>query len=233
VTTAAGEPLDQDLVALRAGTVLPAGTDESQVPPGAMGLTDYRYDLPLVEPALAGTSARRLAGAIEELSEGALRCVPLSGGWDAETVVRVVERGRSIDARLIANIRSGLLWGSRPGLQLVLGWLDGVDLLDLPAPPPPADWDVGHFVELVSTIRGRAHGRAFVVVHDSYPTLGWDGHHLQPPDALAAALERGDGHGGGVLLVVRAEHSKAAVALGAGLGLDIEMWDNGTGDTRR
>jgi hypothetical protein len=213
-------------VALRARTVLPAREDEPQVPPGAVSLTDYRHPLPLVEPELAGTSAADLAAALEELSDGRVGCVPLSGdAWGGGIVERLVDRARSIDARLIANIRTGRLWGSRPPAELLIAWLEGDDL---PAPPPEADWDVGHFVELSAVVRGRAREHALIVVRDSYPTLGWDGHHLQPPDVVAAALRRDDGHGGGVLAVVPGERADDAVALAAELGLDIEMWDNGT-----
>ena len=235
MTSADGETVDQDLVALRAGTVLPACGEHPahpphaagpQVPPGAESLVDYRFALPRAEPAVAGTSAPDLAAAIEELSGGALRCVPLSSGaWDGGIVEALVDRARSIDARLIANIRTGRLWGSRPPAELLVAWLDGDDL---PEHPPDADWDVGHFVELAALVRGRARGQALIVVRDSYPTLGWDGHHLQPPDVVAAALRRDDGHGGGVLAVVPGERADEAIALAAELGLDIEMWDNGT-----
>ena len=50
-----GEPLDQDLVALRAGTVLPVREDGPQVPPGALSITAYRYELPRVDPAASGS----------------------------------------------------------------------------------------------------------------------------------------------------------------------------------
>jgi hypothetical protein len=219
----AGEPLDQDLVAMSAGTMLPVRTDGPQVPPGAVSLTDYRHALALVEPEVAGTSAAGLADAIEELSCGALRCVPLSGSWDSDVVERLVQSAGATGARLIANIRSGRLWGSHPPLELLLAWLDG---RDLPEPPPEAEWDVGHFVELRSLVGGT--DRALVVVRDSYPTLGWMGHHLQPPEIVAAALTRGDGHSGGVLAVLAPERAPQIVALATSLELDTEMWDNGT-----
>src|SRR5436305_1825430 len=73
----------------------------------------------------------------------------------------------------------------------------------VPGPPPPADWDVGHFIELRSLVRGT--GGALVVVRDSYPSLGWMGHHLQPPTVVARALTRGDGHEGGLLVVLAPE----------------------------
>jgi hypothetical protein len=67
-----------------------------------------------------------------------------------------------------------------------------------------------------------------VLVVDSYPTLGWKGRHLQPPAALAAALDRGDGREGGVLGVAARERAGALEELARGIGLDIGFWDNGT-----
>jgi hypothetical protein len=56
--------------------------------------------------------------------------------------------------------------------------------------------------------------------------LGWDGHYLQPPRVLADALQRGDGRGGGVLLVVPGERRADAARIAGELALDVEMWDN-------
>jgi hypothetical protein len=217
------EPLDQDSVALHAGTVLPAQEIGPQVPPGAPNLRDYRYELPRVEPAQAGTAPAGLAAAMETMSDGLLRCVPLRGSWDGEIVERLVEGAASLRARLLANVRSGKLWGSRPDVDALLAALDG---RAVPGPPPPADWDVGHFIELRSLVRGT--GGALVVVRDSYPSLGWMGHHLQPPIAVARALTRGDGHEGGVLVVLAPERVGEIERLASELSLDTEMWDNGT-----
>jgi hypothetical protein len=210
-----GVDVDQDAVALRAGTSLPLG-DEGEVPPGAMSKQDYRCQLPRVEPEQAGTSAQGLATAIQELSAGQLVCVPLSGQWTASAVEGLFES----DARLIANLQTGLLWGSHPSADTLLAALDG----NLPSEPPPADWDVGHFVELLGLARGR--GGSLVMVRDSYPTLGYEGVHLQPPVTLASALNRYDGRQGGVLAVAEAQHEDAARRLASELGLKTEMWDN-------
>jgi hypothetical protein len=215
-----GEPLDQDLVALRAGTTLPAVELGPQVPPGAVNLRDYRFELPRVEQAHSGTPASRLATTIEELSGGRLRCLPLSGEWSPSTVEGLVAGATEIRVRLIANLRTGRLWGSRPRLEALLAVLDGAEVAD----PPAADWDVGHFVELLSLLRGRR--GALVVVRDSYPSLGWEGVHLQPPDALAAALNRGDGRGGGVLAVAAPAATAEVGQLASGLGLEVKIWDN-------
>jgi hypothetical protein len=212
--------LDQDLVAFHAGTGLPARVAGPEVPPGAVDLLDYRYDLPRVEPERAGTSAPGLAGAIEELSGGELACVPVRGDWSAAAVEGLVGGVASWDVRLIANLRTGHLWGSRPPVESLLGVLDGAPPPDAPA----ADWDVGHYVELVQLLRGRR--GALVLVRDSYPSLGWGGLYLQPVAALADALLRGDGREGGVLAVGPPEAAAEAGRLVAQLGLQSELWDN-------
>ncbi len=217
-----GEAIDQDLIAARAGTILPAAEEGPAVPPGARSLRGYRYDLAHGEAADTGTAAEALAEAIEAAGSGSLRCLGVRGAWTAERVERLVDAAPSRGARLLANLRTGSLWASRPPLAALLAALDGA----APAAPPPADWDVGHFVELARLVRGG--GGSLVLVVDSYPELGWDGHHLQPPAALAAALERGDGHEGGVLAVAPAARAAAFRDLARELGLEIGFWDNGT-----
>ncbi len=217
-----GEPIDEDLVALRAGTVLPDAHTDAGVPPGAVSHAAYRYALPTAPIERSGTSAAALGRVIEAASVGALRCLPLRGVWNADRVERLVDEARDLGARLIANLRTGRLWGSWPPFGVLLAELEGRPVQD-PAP----DWDVGHFVELEMLIRGPL--RSLVVVHDSYLQLGWDGRHLQPPRVLAAALLRGDGREGGVLAVVPQARVEAALAVAAEIGLDIRTWNNGTG----
>jgi hypothetical protein len=208
-----GFEADEDTVALRAGSVLPADP-EGSVPPGETSRTDYRYDLPTAPPAESGTAAEPLAAAIESLSDGVLRAVPLRGLWTADRVERLVDNA---DARLLANIQTGPLWGTRPSLETVIEELAGGD-----AEGPPSAWDVGHFVELVTRVG------SFVLVRDSYPSFGWNARHLQPLRAVAAALQRDDGREGGVLAIVPAEDAPRLEALAAQLGLDVATWDNGT-----
>jgi hypothetical protein len=127
------------------------------------------------------------------------------------------------DATLVANVRTGAFWGSRPDPATVLAHLRGERV-----EPPPADWDVGHFVNLAALVRGPA--ADLVVVRDTYQELGLAGHHLQPPDRVAAALRRDDGHEGGVLAI-------AAAAIAGRLrdrlereGFELRHWHNGTPD---
>jgi hypothetical protein len=217
-----GEPIDEDLVALRAGTVVPDMHSDAGVPPGAVSRAAYRYNLPVAPIAQSGTSVRGLIEVIEAASGGELRCVPMSGAWTVDRVERLVDEAREFGCRLIANLRTGRLWGSRPPVAVLLGELEGRPVQD-----PAADWDVGHFVELKMLIRGPV--RSLVVVHDSYPSLGREGRHLQPPRVLVAALLRGDGREGGVLAVAPSACVDAAIGLATELGLDIRTWNNGTG----
>jgi hypothetical protein len=217
-----GEAIDEDLIAFRAGTTLPDSSTDAGVPPGALSRAAYRYALPTAPVAQSGTSARALGEAIEAASGDQLRCVQMRGAWNVERVERLLDEARDLGARLIANLRTGLLWGSRPPVEVLLAELEGRPVQD-----PAADWDVGHFVDLEMLIRGPR--RSLVVVHDSYPSLGWSGRHFQPPRVLAAALLRDDGREGGVLAVVPAARAEAAKALVAEIGLDMRPWNNGTG----
>ena len=217
----AGEPIDEDLIALRAGSVIPDDPAEGSVPRGASNRTDYRFELPVLPAADSGTAAGALAGAIEAAAEGTLCCVPLRGPWSAERIDGLVERGRGLGARLLANGRTGRLWGSRPSQEALLAELHGRR-----PPDVPPDWDVGHFFELSLLLRGP--GGTLVLVRDSYPSLGWGGQHLQPPRAIVAALDRGDGREGGVLAVVPVERAVAMRELAEALALEIGIWDNGT-----
>lgn len=212
-----GTAIDQDLVAQHAGTAVAPGPD---VPPGATSLRDYRCPLPVAGPDRAGTSARGLASAIALLSAGVLECTPLHGSWRAQVVEQLLESTPRLGARLIANLRAGRLWHSRPPLQALLAELAA----EPHAEAPGFEWDVGHFVELLTLVRGRA--GALVVVRDSYPMLGWSAHHPQPPRTIAEALTRGDGREGGVLAVTASGRAGAVGELAGELGLEIGFWEN-------
>jgi hypothetical protein len=219
-----GEPIDQDRVALEAGTTLPDGGPHECVPPGEASRRDYRIELPpAVGPEEGGTSSVSLAAAIERLADGRLEVIPVAGPWTAASVVAVVRAAAEVspEALLVANIRTGRLWSARPSPAALLAYLAGGD-----AGGGQPDWDTGHFVNLAGAVCAEA--RALVLVRDSYRSLGWAAHHLQPADAFAAALERGDGHEGGVLCVAPAADAAALrERLGAG-GLLLRHWRNGT-----
>ena len=224
--SAAGHAASQEEVALRAGTTLAEGDPAGWLPPGASPRTDYEATIPVArDEASAGTSATGVARSIEELSGSALAVVPVAGPWSADTVVSLVETAaaKAPECALIANLRTGHLWGARPPARLLLDYL-----LGRPVQAPPPDWDSGHFLTIAACVAGP--GGVLIVLRDTYPQLGWDGYHLQPARAVAAGLERGDGHEGGVLCALPA---RAADALAGRLGeadFELRHWDNGTPD---
>jgi hypothetical protein len=93
---------------------------------------------------------------------------------------------------------------------------------------PPPDWDCGHFLTIAACVGGP--GGTLVVLRDTYPQLGWNGYHLQPAGAVAAALERGDGHEGGVLCVCEARVAEALAGRLGEAGFELRHWDNGSPD---
>ena len=218
---AAGIDADQEAVALAAGAILPGGDPQTHVAPGATPRFDYRVELPLAaDPATAGTAAPPLAAAIERLSTGTLAAIEVAGPWSGEHVCALLDVAAG-DAILIANVRTGPFWGSHPDPAVVLEHLAGGN-----PEPPPSDSDVGHFVELAALVRGSA--GALVVVRDTYRELGVNGHHLQPPERVAAALRRDDGSEGGVLVVCAGGGAEGMRATLGDEGFELRGWDNGT-----
>ena len=85
IAATGGEPLDQDAVALAAGSVIAAA--HGSLPHGETGRRDYRLEIPVIDdPDVSGTTAAGVREAVEELSEGRLAAVPLAGPWSAETL---------------------------------------------------------------------------------------------------------------------------------------------------
>jgi glutamine synthetase len=219
-----GEPIDQDVVALAAGSVVGLHTDPAILPFDERGRRDYRLELPFVEDSsVSGTTATGLAAAVQTLSAGRLAVIPFSGPWTPETLDGLFELSAALErpVTLLANLATRHLWGSHPRAEELLAYL-----LDGESTGPPPDWDVGHFVCVIGRVRGPA--GSFYGVADTYPSLGSGGVHLQPRERLAAAIDRRDMPAGGVLVVVDIEDA-SAVRSGAGaLGLIEGIWDNGT-----
>ncbi len=234
-----GEPIDQDAVALAAGSVVSAHQDPGNLPHGEPGRRDYRLALPFVEDAtVSGTTAAGVVGAIERLAGGALAAIPYGGPWTAQTLDGLFELVAALDrpVTLIANLATHHLWGGRARLDQLLDHLyEGAQS------GPPPDWDVGHFVCVFGRVRGP--GGSLYGVADTYPSLGRGGVHMQPAERLAAAIERRDrsretlasgehprfGQPAGGVVVVLAADDAARVRAGAReLGLREGIWDNGT-----
>lgn len=224
--TAFGHPTEQEQVARRAGTTLATGDPSNWLPPGAKPRTDYRISPPVaVDEARAGTSARGLARAVEELSGAGLAAIPVAGPWTGEAVELLVQvvHETGIACVLVANLRTGRLWGSRPHPGPLLDYLLGHTVASL-----MPDWDAGHFLQVLACVRGP--GGALVVLRDTYPQLGWDGHHLQPAKVVAEALERGDNFEGGILCVCEAACSEVLRDRLGASGFDLRHWKNGSTD---
>jgi len=220
-----GEPLDQDAVAVAAGSVLAATPDPSHLPPGAVGRRDYRVELPRVaDSALSGTTAAGLLAAVEELSGEALQAVPFAGPWSAAALGGLFDAAAAAErpVTLIANLATGHLWGGGVSAARLFAYLDDGD----PAAGPEPDWSVGHFVCVFGRLRG-PRGSVYGVA-DTYPALGAGGVHLQPAERLAAALARPEAPAGGIVVVARPEDA-AHIRAGARAGGLLEgVWDNGS-----
>jgi hypothetical protein len=224
LSSADGEPIDQDAVALAAGSVVSSKPDPGMLPYDEEGRRDYRLAIPEIDDAEhSGTTAAGVRDAVERLAAGALTAIPCAGPWNPVTLDGLYELALASPgpAALIANFATHHLWGSRPSAaQLLAHLLDG----ELDGPPP--DWRVGHFSCVFGRMRGPA-GSLYAIA-DTYPALGDRGVHMQPRERLAAALERADMPAGGMLAVVASQDAARVRAGARELGLEERIWDNGT-----
>lgn len=219
-----GELLDQDAVALAAGSVVAGRREEGVLPHGEGGRRDYRLQLPRIEDSeLSGTTAAGVVQALNELSAGQLSAIPYLGPWTAASLRGMFDLAAACGgpATLIANIATHHLWGAGASLPVLLG-----HLCEGESAGPPADWDVGHFVCVVGRVDG-PRGSLYCVA-DTYPALGNHGVHMQPQDRLANAIDRPDKPAGGVIAVVLTEEAEAFREGAARLGMSEGLWDNGT-----
>jgi hypothetical protein len=219
-----GEPVDQDAVALAAGTIVSALSNPEILPVGERGRRDYRVSLPTVEDsAVSGTTPAGLVHAMQELSAGQLAAIPYGGPWTAGTLAGIFDVAASLThpVTLLANVATRHLWGARPRVDQLLDYL-----LDGARDGPEPDWDVGHFACVVGRIGGP--GGSLYCVADTYPSLGRGGIHLQPEEHLARAIERRDMPAGGMIVVAGADDAQAVRSGAAAVGLLESLWDNGT-----
>jgi hypothetical protein len=223
-----GQPIDQDTVALAAGTLVSAAPEPSNLPHAERSRRDYRLELPTIEDAsVSGTTAAGVVRAIEQLSEGALAAVPLAGHWSVRGLAALFDLVGSVEgpASLVANLATRQLWGSRaPAVQFLNYLFDG----SLDGPPP--DWDVGHFTCVIARVRGPR--GALYGIADTYPALGGGGVHAQPAERLVAALQRPGMAEGGLIAVLPCEDAPRLHDGAAALGLRVGAWDNGTAAIR-
>ncbi len=219
-----GEPVDQDTVAVAAGSVVGGERELGALPHGEPGRRDYRLAIPTIEDSdVSGTTCAGVIRAIEELSGGALQAIPFGGPWSVETLGGLYDAAAECErpVSLIANFATHHLWGGRARLEELL-----VYLIDGEPEGPAPDWRVGHFACVFGRVRG-ARGALYAVA-DTYPALGNHGVHMQPQEALAAALERRDMPAGGMIAVAFEEDAGALRASAGAAGLGEGLWDNGT-----
>jgi hypothetical protein len=220
----------QEDVAVAAGTLLPsAGDAETWVPPGETNRVGYgRSILRTDDVDASGTSVAGLVSAVSHLSGDAFRFLPVRGRLGRpideeafEQLADLLEVHPAWQAAPVLNLRTGLLWGTRLSPDEALAYLSGAEV-----ERPKPGWDVGHFVSVAGLVRGDE--RTMVLLRDSYPSLGWGACHLQPLEAVAAAMRRDDGREGGCLLFVSSADAPEAERELVAAGFDIGAWDNGT-----
>jgi len=219
-----GFAVSPEQIARSAGSVLPVGEPSTWLPKGARSRQDYQLSLPEVQhPRDAGTSAQGLIEAVSGSSQGTYCLLPLQADWSAERVETVLKLCHHADGQIVplCNLRTDPLWGTQLSVSDVIAYLKGGLIA-----APPTDWWVGHFFILAGTVQGEA--RSLVLVCDTYPMFGWQGYHLQSAEAIAQALNRGDGYGGGILLFVASCDQTRVEQQAREAGFSIGAWDNGS-----
>lgn len=220
-----GIEVTTEQVAQVAGSVLPIGEPQTWLPGGAQSRQDYCLPIPATDClGDAGTSAQGLVKAIATLSEQTYSLIPLQAEWSADRVMALLSLCREHpewNAVLLGNLKTGHLWGASLPVSDAIAYLHGQAIT-----PPAADWDVGHFLVLAGTVTGTVN--SLVLVCDTYPLFGWQGYHLQSAAAIANALNRGDGAGGGVLLFVATSARLLVEQAAIAQGFQVNIWDNGS-----
>lgn len=126
-----GQPLDQDLVAQAAGTVVSRVPDTAALPSGEPGRRDYRIAPALIEDgSVSGTNCAGLLAAIAELSDESLAAIPYAGPWSSASLDGLFEVLASLErpVTLVANVATRHLWGGAPHADQLLGYLlEGAD----------------------------------------------------------------------------------------------------------
>jgi len=217
--------ITSEQIAQQAGSVLPIGEPLTWLPSGAVTYQEYAVPLPTTTCLSdAGTSAQGLMDAVTYLSHSAYQLLPIQTEWSSDRLLLLLELCHTHpewQAIPLCNIKTGHLWGTSLSLSKAIAYLDGQ-----PIDPPPADWNVGHFLILTGTVTGAVN--SLIWVGDTYPQLGWQGYHLQPPDAIAHALNRGDGLGGGILLFIATQDQSQVTQAMQEKGFQVAVWDNGS-----
>jgi hypothetical protein len=243
-------PVTVDSVAAAAGTALETRNKDRQravenaIDAGAIPDARARtwrphghFDYPLEVAEEGGCSSEGLVKACEIVSDGKLTAVPVPA-VDGETVqltddafdeVLAATDSLPFPAQLIFNYNlkhtlapTGLLGHRYNPLALFTQWDDPEYFRTL-------DWDVGHFTSLAGRITRTDNPNEYLLIRDSYRSFGSDGYHLQPKAYIREGLVRADDdRDGGILLVVRTDHSDRLQTYLAEAGLTTGLWDNGS-----
>lgn len=223
----AGFDVDQEDVALQAGTTQSPSRYKGGLPKGETG-RDARCAFEITDEQRSGTAAAGMVRAIDAIGAGVVTTIPIAGPFTVANTRAVLDIacGASSPVSLAANLSTGPFWGSHPSAPEVLAYLVSGD----DSAGPEADWNVGHFVTLLGTIDGAA--GQLVVVADTYRSLGHGAVYLQPVERVAAALRRESFPGdGGIIAIVATDEEASLRERFADAGLEIRVWDNGSADS--
>ncbi|MEM0981447.1 MAG: hypothetical protein AAGH78_14370 [Cyanobacteria bacterium P01_H01_bin.58] len=218
-------------VSLEASTLLPSqGEPTDWLPTGATSCLGPGYDhIPMAaDLTICGTSVTGLSRATEQLSQGNFCLIPLqTDDWltGLAAIAELCQTHLEWQIIPLLNIHTRYLWGSQLTPLALFTYLQTGQLTS----PPVADWSVGHFALLIGQLQSE--GNTLYGVLDTYPHFGWNGLHLQPPLALAQALQRPDSEAdGGIALFAATKTRSHLIRLLENSGFRIAPWDNGTPD---
>lgn len=246
----AGGPLTVDHVAKEAGTALEQRHSErdrsikTQIDRGEITpdqakvryMHDY-FDVDLQQAPEGGTSAKGLVEACKTVSHGDLTAIPIPSEGDGGVQLSTERFEQLLDAMLSGGLPFQMVFNYHLGEILAPASLLGhkynlVSLLtqwDDPEYFRRLDWNVGHFTTLAGRIEREGSDVRYLLIRDSYKTLGWNGYHLQPESYILKGLLREDDHReGGILLVGPTSMRDEAMNLLESLGLETGIWDNGS-----
>ncbi|PSN19951.1 hypothetical protein C7271_04635 [filamentous cyanobacterium CCP5] len=213
-------------VAIAASTMVPReGNPVAWLPLGARSHLGPHYDRISTDPDLdkLGTSIGGLIQATAVLSREQFCLLPLqSDDWEKGlTNLWKLCQGYPAIVPLL-NVHTRYFWRSELTPLQTMTYLAGGSIT-----PSPADWQVGHFALLAGRLQG--HQNTLYALLDTYPHFGWNGLHLQPPEALARALARPDLDTAGGVALFMAAHQKESLEPAIGRsGLRIAPWNNGS-----
>ena len=220
-------------VAIAANTILPNhGNPSEWLPPNADSLQGPNYkQIPThSDLAICGTSITGLIHATKTLSQDRFCLIPLQlfpgkiSNWqDGLSVLwNLCQAHPTWQTIPLLNPYTSHLWGTNPSPLTIISYLQSKQIS-----PPSTDWSVGHFNLLIGAIQQNSN--TLYALLDTYPQFGWQGLHLQPPDALSQSLHRPQQTTqGGLALFVNTELRSEVEQVVIQNGFKISIWDNGS-----